>query len=100
MRPGTGWKGALAKARVSYPSYSSSIGSSTQSSSTGEEVANGGGMNGHRPTSAGNTGLETPDEPQEVLHSCRKDMMLLWNDGGVRDILRRRKIRPEEGPGL
>lgn len=50
--------------------------------------------------SAGNTGLETTDEPQEVLHSCRRDMMQLWNDPGVRDVLRRRKIRLEEASGL
>jgi guanine nucleotide-binding protein alpha-1 subunit len=53
-----------------------------------------------RPISAGTTGLETKDEPQEVLHSCRKDIMALWSDPLVRDILRRRKIRLEEFPGL
>jgi len=53
-----------------------------------------------RPISAGTTGLETKDEPQEVLHSCRKDIMALWSDPIVRDILRRRKIRLEEFPGF
>ena len=53
-----------------------------------------------RPISAGSAGLETRDEPQEVLHSCRRDIMALWDDPTVRDILRRRKIRPEEFPGL
>lgn len=53
-----------------------------------------------RPTSAGTTGLETRDDPQEVLHMCRKDIMALWGDPFVREILRRRKIRLEEFPGL
>lgn len=56
-------------------------------------------MNG-RPMSAGTTGLETKDEPQEVLNTCRRDIAALWNDPFVREILRRRKIRLEEFPGL
>ncbi|RDB30429.1 Guanine nucleotide-binding protein alpha-4 subunit [Hypsizygus marmoreus] len=87
VRPGAGWKGALSKARVNYPSYSGSN-ESPPSPETG------------RPTSAGNTGLETPDEPQEVLHSCRKDMIMLWNDEVVREILNRKKVRLEELPGF
>lgn len=85
IRPGPGWKGGLARARVSYETYDTTM----------RQTANG-----HRPMSAGNTGLETPDEPQEVLHSCRRDMIALWNDESVRDILRRRKIRVEEKSGL
>jgi guanine nucleotide-binding protein alpha-1 subunit len=54
----------------------------------------------HRPTSVGTIGQETNDEPQEVLHSCKKDIMALWSDPLVRDILRRRKVRLEEFPGL
>jgi guanine nucleotide-binding protein subunit alpha len=53
-----------------------------------------------RPTSAGTTGLETVDEPQQVLHSLRKDMVQLWTDPVVREILRRKKIRLEEASGL
>lgn len=87
VRPGPGWKGGLSKARVNFPGHSYGL-SSSQSS------------NGHRPMSAGNTGLETPDEPQEVLHACRRDMMQLWNDEGIRHVLRRRKIRLEEGGGF
>lgn len=84
VRPGPGWKGALARARVHYPSDS-------QKSDDGMST---------RPTSAGNTGLETADEPQEVLHQCRRDMIQLWADAGVRDILKRKKIRLEEASGL
>ncbi|KAL0958015.1 hypothetical protein HGRIS_000188 [Hohenbuehelia grisea] len=140
IRPGAGWKGALAKARVSYPStlsYSSpgmSIpenghekekGSSSHSSSaTDEEMAFGrtsdtsvvahsqptqlpghqahmyNTLNGRRPMSAGNVGLESADEAQEVLHACARDMAHLWSDTWVRDTLKRRKVRLEEGPGF
>ncbi|KDR68389.1 hypothetical protein GALMADRAFT_78688 [Galerina marginata CBS 339.88] len=88
VRPGPGWRGGLARARVNFPGHSYDDGPSSQTS------------NGQRPMSAGNTGLETPDEPQEVLHSCRRDMIQLWNDDGIRDILRRRKIRLEEASGF
>jgi hypothetical protein len=94
VRPGPGWKGGLARARVNYPG--SGYGNE---SDDGVEQNNGSG-NGARPTSAGNTGLETQDEPQEVLNICSRDMIALWHDEGVRDVLRRRKIRLEEGPGL
>jgi len=40
------------------------------------------------------------DEPQDVLHACRNDMITLWSDPLVRNILRRRKIRLEEFPGF
>ncbi|KAI0765285.1 G-alpha-domain-containing protein [Fomes fomentarius] len=53
-----------------------------------------------RPQSAGTTGQETLDESQAVLHHCRPDMLALWNDAVVRQILRRRKIRLEECPGF
>ncbi|TBU61057.1 G-alpha-domain-containing protein [Dichomitus squalens] len=53
-----------------------------------------------RPQSAGTTGQETVDESQAVLHHCRTDIVTLWNDPVVRQILRRRKIRLEESPGF
>ncbi|KAF8201389.1 guanine nucleotide binding protein, alpha subunit [Pholiota molesta] len=89
VRPGPGWKGGLSRARVHFPGHFDTYDFDAPTT-----------VNGHRPMSAGNTGLETPDEPQEVLHSCRKDMMQLWGDEHVRDILRRRKIRLEEGSGF
>lgn len=70
VRPGATWKGALAK--------------STRS----------------RPVSLGNTGMQTRDEAQDVIHSCSYDIMALWNDRLVREVLRRRKIRLEESPGF
>lgn len=73
VRPGVGWHGALIKSH-----------------------RNGTG----RPMSAGNAGIETPDEPQSVLHSCRHDIMSLWQNADVHTILKRRKVRLEELPGL
>ena len=98
VRPGPGWKGGLARARVTYPGSGYGYGGDD-----GVKQNNGSGSSGNgatRPMSAGNTGLETQDEPQEVLNMCRRDMIALWNDEGVRDVLRRRKIRLEEGSGL
>jgi len=70
VRPGATWKGALAR--------------STRG----------------RPVSLGDTGMHTRDEAQEVLNSCSYDIMTLWEDKLVREVLRRRKIRLEESPGL
>ena len=53
-----------------------------------------------RPQSAGTTGQETMDEGQQVLHQLKDDMIALWKDKTVREILRKRKIRLEESPGL
>jgi guanine nucleotide-binding protein subunit alpha len=53
-----------------------------------------------RPMSAGSTGIETKDEPQTVLHSCRYDIMSLLQNPTVKHILKRRKVRLEELPGL
>ncbi|KAI0341384.1 G-alpha-domain-containing protein [Trametopsis cervina] len=59
-----------------------------------------GGMGGGRPQSAGTHGQETQDESQAVLNQCGADMLALWKDGTVRDILRKRKVRLEESPGF
>ncbi|KAG6379560.1 guanine nucleotide binding protein, alpha subunit [Boletus reticuloceps] len=72
VRPGATWKGALAK-------------------STRRDG---------RPISLGDTGMTTRDEAQEVLHSCSDDIISLWDNKFVREVLRRRKIRLEELPGL
>ena len=93
VRPCASWKGALARARVNLTDYPSFGDHSSSSSSEYYSTS-------QRPTSAGNTGLETPDELQEVLSSCRKDMIQLWNDQGVREILRQKKIRLEDASGL
>jgi hypothetical protein len=74
VRPGAGWKGSLARG-----------------------VRPG---SGHRPASLGDTGMETRDEITVGLHACRREMIALWQNPQVREILRRRKVRLEEGPGL
>lgn len=53
-----------------------------------------------RPQSAGTTGQETQDESQQVLCQLKDDMVALWKDKMVKEILRKRKIRLEESPGL
>ncbi|KAE9391741.1 G-alpha-domain-containing protein [Gymnopus androsaceus JB14] len=90
VRPGPAWKGGLARARVHYPS-------STGGHDSSEEDAS---ISTGRPNSAGNTGLETSDEPQAVLNACREDIVQLWSDRGVKELLHRRKIRLEEFPGF
>lgn len=39
-------------------------------------------------------------DPQEALTACAPAMRALWGDPAVREVLRKRKIRLEEGPGL
>jgi len=39
-------------------------------------------------------------EVDAVLEACRQDMITLWNDPTVREILHRRDVRLEEGPGF
>ena len=90
VRPVPGWKGGLARARLNSPGSGYGYGSNDGAKQ------NDGSGDGTRPTSAGNTGLETQDEPQEVLNMYRKDMIALWHGEGVRDMLKRRKSRPEK----
>ena len=79
VRPGPGWKGVLSRARVD-------LGIAGVGSTTGQLTRN--------------SSKEIRDEAQEMLYSCRKDMMHLWHDPVVKEILRRRKIRLEESSGL
>lgn len=39
-------------------------------------------------------------EIDSILEACRDDMILLWKDPVVREILHRRDVRLEEGPGF
>jgi guanine nucleotide-binding protein subunit alpha len=82
VRSGTGWKRVLARAMR--------VPRSENNSAESEE--------GRPPGSTNDA--ETHDEPQEVLNACKHDMMKLWYDPSVREILRRKKIRLEELPGL
>jgi hypothetical protein len=50
--------------------------------------------------SRSSTNSEDDDEITTVLEACRDDMIALWQDPVVREILHRRDIHLEEGPGL
>ncbi|KAH8116185.1 G-alpha-domain-containing protein [Phellopilus nigrolimitatus] len=75
VRPGTAWKGF---------------------------VARGKGMGGVRPQTPGSGPwtMDLQDEPTAVLHECRHDLMDLWRNPAVKEVLRKRKIRLEEQPGF
>ncbi|GBE87343.1 predicted protein [Sparassis crispa] len=40
------------------------------------------------------------DAAQAALHACAGDLLALWRDPVLREILRRRRIRVEDGPGF
>lgn len=40
------------------------------------------------------------EEIVEVIASCRDDIKALWEDDIVAEVLNRRKVRLEDGPGL
>lgn len=44
--------------------------------------------------------FDDPDDPSNVIHACRDDMMALWHDPVVRQVLRIGGVRLEEMPGL
>ncbi|KAJ6469404.1 guanine nucleotide binding protein, alpha subunit [Mycena sanguinolenta] len=87
VRPGMRWKGGAGVRHSRSPSDSSPSRSQQNEKRSGER--------GHSRHSQ-----EERDEPQETLHACAPAMIALWADAGVREVLRRRKIRLEEGPGF
>lgn len=44
--------------------------------------------------------FDDPQDPGVILHACADDMIRLWNDPTVRDLLRVQKIRLEDMAGL
>jgi guanine nucleotide-binding protein alpha-1 subunit len=82
VRPGRSWKGAMAGITSHFNDTQNGVAFPSRS------------------TSLDTSGSEIADEPQEVLHACRSDIMQLWNDPTVRNILRLKKVRLEEFPGL
>lgn len=88
VRPTSGWRGALARARVSYPSF------------LGEGSQNGSGSGNSSGTESIGSDADRSDEAQETLNTLCGDMIQLWQDPLVREVLRRRKIRLEEGSGF
>lgn len=90
VRPTSMWRGALARARVTYPSFFGDDGNAS-SDSSGESSASGG---------AGTRSLDGSDDIQEILNALCGDMIQLWEDPNVRGVLKRHKIRLEEGSGF
>lgn len=48
----------------------------------------------------GGIDASNPDDPVHTVCMCRDDMVALWNDPSVQEILRRKKMRWHEWPGL
>jgi hypothetical protein len=80
VRPGTKWKGKLASRSSGNGKASVSSGDSSRPSSP------------HR--------LLSDDEVSSALHAARLDTLSLWHHTSTKEILRRKKIRLEESPGL
>lgn len=97
VRPTSGWKGALARARVSYPSF---LSEGQNSTTTGSASGNSSGSESGNGSALGSAEADGPDEVQETLSALCGDMIQLWQDAGVREVLKRRKIRLEEGSGF
>ncbi|KAF8496980.1 guanine nucleotide binding protein, alpha subunit [Gautieria morchelliformis] len=60
----------------------------------------GRGAPGRPRTSHDAQSFEEWDEATEVICHCREEMMALWEDPTVREVLKRRKVRVEESPGF
>ena len=124
VRPGTAWKGFVARGKgrpannrspsppsptQSHSHHSNSHAHShshSNSYSQHYDYQNGGGNgNGNGEGWGGRDRslsyeIDLQDEPTTVLHSVRHDIMALWRDPTVREVLRKKKIRLEEQPGL
>lgn len=44
--------------------------------------------------------FDDPEDPEHVIHACREDMLALWHDPVVRQVLRIGGVRLEEMPGF
>lgn len=53
----------------------------------------------HSRSSSGDIDM-SGESPQTVLNACHRDILTLWENPLVREILKKRKIRMEEFPGL
>ena len=59
-----------------------------------------GGMMSCMSASSSMMEMELDDEAANVLHYCRHDIVSLWHNPTVQEVLRKRKVRLEEQPGL
>ncbi|KAH7105091.1 G-alpha-domain-containing protein [Auriculariales sp. MPI-PUGE-AT-0066] len=46
------------------------------------------------------SGADLNDEPTQIIYELRSDIIALWNDHSIRELLRRRKVRMEEVSGF
>lgn len=105
VRPGTGWKGFVARGpgksrpsdRSPSPSQRSSI---SQSQAYPKNNGHHGRAHSHSRPYELSQSVDLQDEPTAVLHACRHDIMALWKDPSVKEVLRKKKVRLEEQPGL
>lgn len=55
-----------------------------------------------RPSLDENAGIDfdDPNDPGVILHNCAEDMIMLWSDPTIKELLRIHKITMEDTPGL
>jgi guanine nucleotide-binding protein subunit alpha len=70
------------------------LGITTSSSTLAAQVDNG------RLLKADAVDLEKVEEASDLLTACQDDIITLWNDRAVKDVLKKRDVRLEESPGL
>ena len=87
VRANSGWKTTLERAT----SPDSRPVPTSATSKTGTRRVSG------RPGTADN---RSRDDPTTVLAACKDDIVLLWGDPVVRDVLTRHNVRLEDSPGL
>ncbi|KAL5498558.1 hypothetical protein ACEPAH_1912 [Sanghuangporus vaninii] len=123
VRPGTAWKGFVARGKgrptnrspsPPSPTPSNSHSNSHHSHSHSHSYSNSHSHHnhsnstcyshpleyGHGHSHSHSREVELQDEPTTVLHALRHDIMSLWRDPIVREVLRKKKIRLEEQPGF
>ncbi|KAF8872524.1 guanine nucleotide binding protein, alpha subunit [Mucidula mucida] len=93
VRPGVGWRGALARARV----FGAGEGIDYEGLGVGRDRQRSIGSEG---SGDGVSSFGNDTDVDEALYNCREDMMALWHDPVVRAVLRRKKVRLEEVPGF
>jgi guanine nucleotide-binding protein subunit alpha len=96
VRPGVSLKGAFARSKLFNSPLLAETGRTEPGSSIDSEKTLA------RPLSAGALDSEsaTFDYAQGILNTHASDIRALWEDRAVREVLKKRKVKIEEGPGL
>jgi hypothetical protein len=107
IRPRAGMQGTLSRARVHYVSLEDEGGEGSAGAGGSDDLNDDGGYDsspegglGHTANGTGTNANGLVDETQKVLHSVRREMVALWEDEHVQRVLKRKKVRVEEGSGL